>query len=206
MIDLSIHPTEIAINKLTKVTIRLTNTGVGTCTNVRLTCRFSPEILLVRGSKRLEIPRLKKGVPYEHDLYLKARAVGEFEFSTSNFSYRNPFGQSVRPPQIKLSFGIVIPPPPASPKPKLDPTSEFRRSLKLDFERGLKVLKKELQSRDDNIYIRFTGLESRLLENMQEERDFGPDRSLRSNRARIIQELNRLAWTHLRKDFNDLCS
>lgn len=205
MIDLSIHPTEIAINKSTKVTLRLTNTGVGTCTNVCLTFRFPRQILLVRGKKRLEIARLRKGESYEHDLHLKARETGEFQFSSSNFSYRDSFGQSVRPPQTKRSLHVVKPPPPPPPKPKPDPTSESTRSLKLDLERGLNALKIRLQSGDGNIYLRFTTLESRLLQNMQDERDFGPDSSLRSDRARIIRELNRLALTHLGRSFNDLC-
>jgi len=206
VIDLSIHPTEMAINESTKVTLRLTNTGVGTCTNVRLTFRFPPEILLVRGKKRLQIARLGKGESYEHDLHLKARRTGEFQFSSSNFSYRDPFGQSVRPPQTKRSLHVVKPPPPPPPKPKPNPTSESTRPLKLDFERGLKELKRHLQDRDIDIYLRFTTLESRLLKNMQEERDFGPDSSLRSDRARIIQELNRLALTYVGRSFNDLCS
>jgi len=75
----------------------------------------------------------------------------------------------------------------------------------LNFERGLKKLKRDLQGRDPDIYLRFTTLESRLLENMQDERDFGFGSSLRHDRARIIQELNRLALTHLGRSFNDLC-
>ena len=77
----------------------------------------------------------------------------------------------------------------------------------VNFQRGLKELKRHLQGRDPDIYLRFTTLESRLLENMQDKRDLGPSESLRNNRAQIIQELNRLALTHLDsgRSFNDLC-
>ena len=48
-------------------------------------------------------------------------------------------------------------------------------------------------------------LESRLLDNLQDERDYGTSETIRSERARIVQELNRLALIHLGRSFNELC-
>ena len=75
----------------------------------------------------------------------------------------------------------------------------------MNLEHGLNALKMRLEDGDPDVYLRFMTFESRLLENIQEERDFGIGESLRNDRARIMRELNRLALTHCKVSFNDLC-
>jgi hypothetical protein len=53
--------------------------------------------------------------------------------------------------------------------------------------------------------VGFFILESRLLNNLQDEHRYGVNESLRSERTRIMEELHRLSLTHLKRDFNDLC-
>jgi hypothetical protein len=81
------------------------------------------------------------------------------------------------------------------------------RSMVGDFnhKRGLAALGESLAQTDVETRLSFTVLESRMLENLQDERDYGINETIRSERARITRELNRLALTHLEHSFNDLC-
>lgn len=119
MIALSLHPNEIHCNQLTRVALRLTNTSVGTYTNVRLTFRLPREILILRGKSQLpRISSLEKGAYHEYELYIKAACPGIFHLSSTNFSYLNSIGQAIRPSQILIPIQVIptknIPP---APKP-----------------------------------------------------------------------------------------
>jgi hypothetical protein len=72
-------------------------------------------------------------------------------------------------------------------------------------ERGLAALGDLLAHADVQIRLDFAVLQSRLLDNLQHERLYGTSEAIRSERARIVHELNRLALTHLNRSFNDLC-
>jgi hypothetical protein len=86
---------------------------------------------------------------------------------------------------------------PASPLPPL--VREF------SHERGLAVLRDLLTEADFETQVGFFILESCLLNNLQDERRYGVNEALRSERTRIIEELHRLSLTHLQRNFNDLC-
>ncbi len=81
------------------------------------------------------------------------------------------------------------------------------RPITQDFshERGLAALGELLTYADVKIRLGFAVLESRLLDNLQDERHYGVNETIRSERARIVHELNRLALGHLERSFNDLC-
>jgi hypothetical protein len=89
-----------------------------------------------------------------------------------------------------------------APRPVLPP-----RPVARDFshERGLATLGKQLAQFDVETRLSFAVLESRLLDNLQDERDYGITETIRSERARIMKELNSLALAHLEYSFNDLC-
>ena len=72
-------------------------------------------------------------------------------------------------------------------------------------EHGLVTLGELLTQVDVQVRLDFAVLESRMLDNLQDERRYGTSETIRSERARIVQELNRLALTHLGRSFNDLC-
>lgn len=75
----------------------------------------------------------------------------------------------------------------------------------LAYELGLERMKIHLNPMQTEIFLDFAGLEQRLLENLDNERRFGSDDNVRSERARVIRELNRMARRHLEVSFNDLC-
>jgi hypothetical protein len=69
----------------------------------------------------------------------------------------------------------------------------------------LAALGEILAQADVQVHLDFAVVGSRLRDNLQDERHYGTDETIRSERARIIQELNRMALTHLGRSFNELC-
>jgi hypothetical protein len=53
--------------------------------------------------------------------------------------------------------------------------------------------------------LNFATLQSRLLDNLRDERLYGPTEVTRSDKARIVTELNRLSLAETGRSFNDLC-
>lgn len=72
----------------------------------------------------------------------------------------------------------------------------------MDHERGLDALGAQLEQ--TNRYLEFTTLEARLRENLHDERLYGSTETIRSERARIINSLNKLTLEVLGLSFNDL--
>jgi hypothetical protein len=79
------------------------------------------------------------------------------------------------------------------------------RARGFSHERGLAALGDLLAHADVQIRLDFAVLQSRLLDNLQDERLYGTSETIRTERARIVHELNRLALAHLNRSFNDLC-
>jgi hypothetical protein len=74
------------------------------------------------------------------------------------------------------------------------------------LKHGMDALKAVFKQGDNSdAYLAFTTLESRLLSNLKDERIFGTTEEVRSERARIVLELNRLALDHAGCSFNELC-
>lgn len=73
------------------------------------------------------------------------------------------------------------------------------------FERGLAALNERLAQADVETRLAFSVLESRLKDNLRDDRLYGTTEAIRSDRARIIYELNRLALNQVGPSFNELC-
>ena len=75
----------------------------------------------------------------------------------------------------------------------------------MNLEHGLGAMKTRLRDGDREVFVAFLALESRLRQNIHDEKTYGNNETLRSDRASIVQELNRLALSHCKISFNDLC-
>lgn len=73
------------------------------------------------------------------------------------------------------------------------------------YEEGLKRLKNAVQNEGKDRQLALATLEERLISNLRDEHIFGTSEVIRSERARIIFELNRLALVVLNQTFNELC-
>jgi hypothetical protein len=109
VIAVSVHPGEIPVDWPVEMTLRLTNTGVGACTNVRLTFRLPLEILLIRGRRQVQVARLGRGEHHDHLLQVRARKEGAFRLVSTNFSYRDPAGRGRRVPETAVPLRVVAP-------------------------------------------------------------------------------------------------
>ncbi len=74
-----------------------------------------------------------------------------------------------------------------------------------DYERGLAALSEHLAKGDIGVRLHFSELKSRLLDNLRDESLYGAGEPIRSERTRILQELNRLSVQHASRTFSDLC-
>ncbi len=73
----------------------------------------------------------------------------------------------------------------------------------MNYEQGLATLKPLAEG--TNWYQDFTFYETRLRENLDQERSFGSNEQIHASRAQIVDQLNRLILDRLRISFNDLC-
>lgn len=73
----------------------------------------------------------------------------------------------------------------------------------MDYEQGLEYLKQ--QAKGTAWLGEFMLYEARLRENLSVERRYGSTEQIRADRAQIIDQLNRLAYTYLHVSFVDLC-
>jgi hypothetical protein len=73
----------------------------------------------------------------------------------------------------------------------------------MDYEQGLEQLKRLATGTD--WYPDVLSYEARLRETLDFERRYGTNDQTRTNRAQIIDQLNRLSYEHLKRSFNDLC-
>lgn len=72
----------------------------------------------------------------------------------------------------------------------------------MDYDRGLDLLRAQLEQ--TNRYIEFSVFESRLLDNLRDERLYGASENNRADRARVMSGLNQLALETMNISFNDL--
>ena len=95
---------------------------------------------------------------------------------------------------------------PVEPTPAARPTPPSRPVARVfSHEHGLAALGELLAQANVQVRLDFAVLESRLLANLQDDRIYGTSETIRTERARIVKELNRLALTHLERSFNELC-
>lgn len=73
----------------------------------------------------------------------------------------------------------------------------------MNYERGLEQLKQ--RAKDTDWFREFALYEARLRENLSAERRYGTTEQVRADRARIVDQLNRLSLMHLHSSFVDLC-
>jgi len=94
---------------------------------------------------------------------------------------------------------------PAPTQPAEGPAPPRPSAQGFSYARGLAALIERLAQADVETRLAFAVLESRLKDNLRDDRLYGTTEAIRSDRARIIYELNRLALNHAGPSFNELC-
>lgn len=116
MIEVSVEPRDLSAGDERELEVRFSNSGRGTCTDIVFRIDLPPQILLLRGRSRVEIPELSAGGTRAHKLTVCPREVGEFAVTSTNFSYRNEYGTPV--PVSGFRVGLTVRP---GPPPRTEP-------------------------------------------------------------------------------------
>jgi len=119
VIEVTIEPRELAAGRDCALEIRFSNTGARPCTDIVFRVGLPPGFLLLRGRNRAEIPKIGAGDTQVHTVTVRPRGPGEFALTSTNFSYRDEYGNPVRVPEFRAGLTVRQAPPP-SPTPDLD--------------------------------------------------------------------------------------
>jgi CHAT domain len=107
MIEVSIEPLQFFAGRESELAVRFTNTGSGTCTHIVFKLGLPPEFLLLRGRNRIEIPEIRAGEDYSYSAIVQPGAPGDFAIDSTNFSYRNNYGGSVRVSDFRAELSVL---------------------------------------------------------------------------------------------------
>lgn len=110
MITVTLSPQRIDAGQDTELTLTLTNVGVGTCRNVVFRLDLPWQIVRLSGNGQIEADRLPSGMSVRGSVRVRATDVGTWMVRSSNFSYRDRTGSTVRSPDASVGHLTVVPP------------------------------------------------------------------------------------------------
>lgn len=116
MIGASIEPRQLEVGQPAELTVRLANIGVGACTNLVLNLKLPVQILLLRGTGRIEVARLDAGESATSTVRVRPQKAGTWALTSSHFSYQDARGFS-RHGDLRLDLQVVPGDPAAQPRP-----------------------------------------------------------------------------------------
>src|SRR4029079_18269081 len=76
VIELSLAPVTIGAKRPAALSIVIRNVGIGLCTNINLRFAMPSGLLMVGGSRRIDLPRLAAGDSHEHSIRVEASSPG----------------------------------------------------------------------------------------------------------------------------------
>jgi hypothetical protein len=155
MIDLRIDPTSLTAGSARIVTLRLSNSGTRTCTNLVLALDVPNELGLEQGRSRLELSRLDPGEVHDHTLRIRPSAPGMHTVRVPNLSFRNGYGKSCRERgrfvQIRVEPAVDAPDALTRDRPgqrsRRERPSVFMSYRRSDSKMFVPALVKELEGR-----------------------------------------------------------
>jgi nucleoside phosphorylase len=120
VIEVSVHPRVLPAGHDCELEIRFSNDGPRPCTDIVFRASLPASFLLLRGQRRVEIPKIGAGDTQVHTVTVRPRDAGDFALTSTNFSYRDEYGTPVRMPGFEAGLTVVPAPSPASAVPALD--------------------------------------------------------------------------------------
>lgn len=123
MIAVSVAAGDLVAGQRSSLSIRFTNTGRGTCSDLVFKLRLPAGIVLMGGYDRVEIPAIPAGRTHTHEVTVEARRPGRFPLASTNFSYRDEYDLPVRVNDFHATLVVAAAPP---PPPVGQPTGRLR--------------------------------------------------------------------------------
>ena len=121
MIEVSVEPRRLVAGRRTQLAIRFANSGQRACSDVVFKLGLPSAIAIMGRTNRLEIPVIPPGRVHTHEITVQPRRPGEFELTSTNFSYRDELDMPVRVTGFRVRLSVVaappVPPPPVYARP-----------------------------------------------------------------------------------------
>lgn len=107
MIDLTLQPTHLVIDRVDSLSIKLTNSGDKPCTHVNFRLRLPPQIVLLEGTGKIEDAKVDPGQNMILNVRVRPKQVGSWVISSSSFSYRDSQGRSQHPAPLQGEIEVI---------------------------------------------------------------------------------------------------
>ena len=127
MIQVDITPRQLEADRAAELVVRLTNVGRGLCTNLVMRIDLPVQVVLLRGSDRIEVPQLDEGATFTRTLRVKPLQVGTWTLTSPNFSYQDAQGRARRIPDLRLGQRHLHRPGTTSGQASLRGSAQSRR-------------------------------------------------------------------------------
>lgn len=106
MIDVSVEPSRLVAGQRAVLTIRFANSGRRSCSDVVFKLGVPPTIAIVGGTNRVEITAIAPGRTHVHKVTVEPKKPGEFQLTSTNFSYRDEFDVPVRVTDFRARLSV----------------------------------------------------------------------------------------------------
>ena len=119
MIRVSVNPGTLVAGQRSILTIELSNTGLGACSDVVFRLKLPPGMALVSGWDRIDVKEIQARQVHVHQVTVLPGKLGDVEVGTSNFSYRDEDGIKRRQHDWRAPIRILAAgasPPPQQPR------------------------------------------------------------------------------------------
>lgn len=127
MIDITFQPTQLVIDQINSLSVKLTNSGDKPCTHVNFRLRLPSQIVLLEGTDKIEDAKIDPGQNIILPVRVRPKQVGSWTISSSSFSYRDSQGRSQHPAPLQEEITVI--PMASNPKSQSDHTSESSNPL-----------------------------------------------------------------------------
>lgn len=124
MIQVSVSPGSLVAGRLAELTVTLSNTGLGTCSDVVFRLKLPPGMALVSGSDRISLDVIQPQAIHSHRVTVRPGQPGDLKVSTANFAYRDEHGVPQRKHDWSAPIRVLEPGPrpgASGPVPARDP-------------------------------------------------------------------------------------
>jgi hypothetical protein len=107
MIDVTFQPTQLVIDQISSLSIKVTNSGNRPCTHVNFRLRLPSQIVLLEGTDKIENAKIDPGLNIILTMRVRPKQVGSWIIGSSSFSYRDSQGQPHHPTPLQHEITVI---------------------------------------------------------------------------------------------------
>jgi len=133
MLDTSVEPRQLEVDRQVDLAVRLVNAGIGPCTDLVFRLQLPVQVRLLRGNTLIRRTQLDAGTSASCVLRVRPRQVGIWRLTSPNFSYLDPQGRFHDVDDWSLDLQVV----PAAPAPAPEPATSSGAAAAPTGRRGV---------------------------------------------------------------------